>query len=91
MESGGAGEPDAVYRTLLEACASLKSFQKKAGAKCDDPDHPGNPIVNFHGEKQSHESLEYAIYPDARLARGRSGKEAKLSYCENLRIENAPA
>jgi transposase len=29
--------------TLLEACASLKSFQKKGAANHDDPDDPGNP------------------------------------------------
>ena len=44
--------------TLLEACASLKSFQKKGAAQQDDPDDPGNPTVNFHGEKRSNETHE---------------------------------
>src|SRR6059058_6536363 len=35
--------------TLLEAAASLKSFQRKGEARHDDPDDPGNPTVNFHG------------------------------------------
>src|SRR5581483_11114032 len=64
--------------TLLEACASLKSFQKK-GAKRDDSNDPGNPTVNFHGEKRSNETHESSTDPDAKLARKGSGKEAKLS------------
>src|SRR3954465_15249084 len=75
--------------TLLEACASLKSFQKKGATKHDDPDDPGNPRVNFHGEKRSNDSHESTTDPDARLARKGNGKEAKLSYCGNLLIENA--
>jgi transposase len=74
--------------TLLEACASLKSFQKKGATKHDDPDDPGNPTVNFHGEKRSNDSHESTTDPDARLARKGNGKEAKLSYCGNLLIEN---
>jgi transposase len=74
--------------TLLEACASLKSFQKKGTAKHEDPDDPGNPTVDFHGEKRSNDSHASTTDPDARLARKGSGKEAKLSYCGNLLIEN---
>jgi transposase len=74
--------------TLLEACASLKSFQKKGMAKHDDPDDPGNPTVNFHGEQRSNDTHQSTTDPDANLARKGSGKEAKLSYCGNLLIEN---
>jgi transposase len=74
--------------TLLEACASLKSFQKKGTKKPDDPEDPGNPTVNFHGEKRSNDSHESTTDPDSRLARKGTGKEAKLSYCGNLLIEN---
>src|ERR1700761_872411 len=74
--------------TLLEACASLKSFQKKGAAKHNDPDDPGNPSVNFHGEQRSNETYESTTDPDAKLARKGSGKEARLSYCGNLLIEN---
>ena len=74
--------------TLLEAGASLKSFQKKGTGKPDDPDDPGNPTVDFRGEKRSNDSHESTTDPDARLARKGSGKEAKLSYCGNLLIEN---
>src|SRR5438552_3444549 len=37
--------------TLLEAWASLKSFQPKQGKSAPPPDDPGNPTVNFHGVK----------------------------------------
>ena len=74
--------------TLLEAGASLKSFQKKGAGKDDDQDDPGNPTVDFRGEKRSNDSHESTTDPDARLARKGSGKEAKLSYCGNLLIEN---
>src|SRR4051812_42415008 len=74
--------------TLLEAGASLKSFHKKGAGKHDDPDDPGNPTVDFRGEKRSNDSHESTTDPDARLARKGSGKEAKLSYCGNLLIEN---
>ncbi len=74
--------------TLLEAGASLKSFQKKGAAQRNDLDDPGNPTVNFHGEKRSNETHESTTDPDAQLARKGQGKEAKLSYCGNLLIEN---
>src|SRR5271155_4563767 len=73
--------------TLLEAWASLKSFQAKdkPGAP---PDDPGNPTVDFHGQKRSNEPHESKTDPDARLARKGKGKEAKLSYNGNLLVEN---
>ena len=74
--------------TLLEACASLKSFPKQGTARHDDPDDPGNPTVNFHGEERSNDTHESTTDADAQLARKGSGKEAKLSYGGNLLIEN---
>lgn len=73
--------------TLIEAWASLKSFQGK-DQKNMPPDDPGNPTVDFHGEKRSNETHESTTDPDARLARKGSGKEAKLSYNGNLLTEN---
>ena len=35
--------------TLLEACASLKSFKKIGGDPEPPPDDPGNPKVDFTG------------------------------------------
>jgi transposase len=73
--------------TLLEACASLKSFQRK-DRKQDPPEDPGNPSVNFHGEKRSNETHQSTTDPDAMLARKGNGREAKLSYNANLLTEN---
>src|ERR1043165_6716310 len=73
--------------TLIEAWASLKSFQRKDG-KNPPPDDPGNPTVDFHGEKRCNQTHESSTDPDALLARKGNGKEAKLSYNGNLLIEN---
>jgi transposase len=73
--------------TLVEAWASLKSFQRK-DEKNTPPDDPGNPTVDFHGEKRSNQTHESTTDPDALLARKGNGKEAKLSYNGNLLIEN---
>lgn len=73
--------------TLVEAWASLKSFQRKDG-KNPPPDDPGNPTVDFHGEKRSNQTHESTTDPDAMLARKGNGKEAKLSYNGNLLVEN---
>ena len=43
--------------TLLEAWASVKSFQPKE-KKTLPPDDPRNPTVNFHGEKRSNDTHE---------------------------------
>ena len=74
--------------TLIEAWASQKSFQRKDGEQMPPPDDPGNPPVNFHGEKRSNATHESTTDPDARLARKSGGHEAKLAYCGNVLIEN---
>src|SRR3982750_2801170 len=73
--------------TLIEAWASLKSFQRKQRQNTP-PDDPGNPTVNFHGEKRSNQTHESTTDPDAMLARKGSGKEAKLSYSGHVLMEN---
>ena len=74
--------------TLLEAWASLKSFQPKQGKPTPLPDDPGNPTVNFRGEKRSNETHESKTDPDSLLARKSQGKESRLSYSGNLLVEN---
>src|SRR5882724_3351007 len=73
--------------TLIEAWASQKSFRRKDGGDTPPPDDPGNPTVNFHGEKRSNETHESTTDADARLARKSGGHEAKLAYCGNVLIE----
>jgi transposase len=74
--------------TLIEAWASQKSFQRKDSCDVKPPDDPGNPTVNFHGEKRSNQTHESTTDPDARLARKSGGHEAKLAYTGNVLIEN---
>jgi len=74
--------------TLIEAWASHKSFQRKDGSDQTPKDDPGNPTVNFHGEKRSNDTHQSTTDPDARLARKSGGHEAKLAYCGNVMIEN---
>src|SRR3954463_808500 len=73
--------------TLLEAWASLKSFQAKEQKASAPPHDPGNPSVDFHGQKRSNDTHESKTDPDAKLARKGPGKEAKLSYSGNLQVE----
>lgn len=76
--------------TLLEAWASLKSFKPKDRGKDSDPsdDDPGNPTVDFHGQKRSNETHESTTDSEARLARKGKGKEAKLCYSGHALMEN---
>jgi transposase len=74
--------------TLIEAWASLKSFQRKGQKPTPPPDDPGNPSVDFHGESRSNDTHQSTTDPDALLARKGNGKESKLSYNGNLLTEN---
>jgi len=76
--------------TLIEAWASMKSFKRKDGKarKKTPPDDPGNPTVNFHGEKRSNETHESTTDPEARLYKKSEGKEAKLCYSGHALMEN---
>ena len=74
--------------TLLEAWASLKSFQRKDAKGAPPPDDPGNATVDFHGETRSNQTHASKTDPEAKLARKGKGKEAKLSYNGNLLVEN---
>jgi transposase len=73
--------------TLLEAWAGAKGFQPR-DKKSPPPDDPGNPTVNFRGERRSNETHASKTDPDALLARKSGGKESKLSYSGNLLVEN---
>lgn len=75
--------------TLIEAMASLKSFRRK-DEKPEDrepPDDPGNPTVNFHGEKRSNATHASTTDPEAKLAR-KGSTESKMSYSAHALMEN---
>ena len=62
--------------TQLEAWASLKSFRCRDAAESDPPDDPGNPTVNFHGERRRNDTHQSTTDPEAMLHRKGQGKEA---------------
>lgn len=76
--------------TLIEAWASMKSFRKKDEKPGDrpPPDDPGNPTVDFHGEKRTNDTHQSTTDPESRLARKGKGKEAKLSFSQHALMEN---
>src|SRR5215472_1184832 len=74
--------------TRIEAWASLKSFKRKGQKPCAEPDDPGNPTVNFHGEQRTNATHLSTTDPEARLTRKGKGKEANLCYSANALVEN---
>jgi transposase len=73
--------------TLVEAWAGHKSFKKK-GSKTKPPDDPGNPTVDFSGERRSNTTHESATDPDAKLYRKSFGTESKLCYWGHVLMDN---
>jgi transposase len=75
--------------TLIEAAASLKSFKAKDHPPSNTPpDDPGNPTVNFRGEKRSNATHQSTTDPEARLAKKGRGFESKLAYIGHALMEN---
>lgn len=76
--------------TLIEAWASMKSFRPKSEKPEDrePPDDPGNPTVNFHGQKRRNDTHASTTDPEAKLAKKGKGKEAKLSFAAHALMEN---
>ena len=75
--------------TPIEAAASLKSFRPKESPALAAPaDDPGNPTVDFRGERRSNATHASTTDPEARLMRKGKGQEAKLSYLGHALMEN---
>jgi transposase len=74
--------------TLIEAWASLKSFQPKDRKDRTPPDDPGNPTVDFRGESRSNATHESTTDSEAKLMRKGAGKEARLSFGAHALMEN---
>jgi transposase len=86
--------------TLIESCASIKSFRPKAesdeksdgGDPEDRSDSNGfksrNAEIDFHGQKRTNESHRSRTDPEARLYRKSAGQEAKLSHLGHAIAEN---
>lgn len=67
--------------TLLEAWAGLKSFRPMDDDPRDQPppDGPGNPTVNFHGQRRSNATHQSTTDPEARLHRKGPGRELGIA------------
>ena len=75
--------------TRVEAWASQKSFKKKSAAETAMPvDDPGNPTVDFRGEKRCNETHQSTTDPEARLYKKAQGQEAKLGYLGHVLMDN---
>jgi transposase len=94
-EAGARGllsrEHFSVDGTLVDACASMKSFRPKDD---DDDDSRGdspkgrNEMVDFRGHKRRNDTHASMTDPDARLYRKSNGTTAKLCYGAHLLTEN---
>ena len=74
--------------TLIQAWASLKSFAPKGGGAKKTDDDPGNPSVDFKGQRRRNATHQSTTDPEARLAKKANGQEAKLCYGLHVLMEN---
>jgi transposase len=68
--------------SLLEACASMKSFKPKESSDDDDDGE------NFHGLKRSNKTHVSTTDNDAKLFRKSASKESRLCHMGHLLTEN---
>lgn len=86
-------DPFSVAGTLIESYASSKSLRpiqspdRKVSDGADD-DEPGNPTVNFRGEKRSNQTHRSLTDAESRLARKGQGQPAQLSHGGHVLMEN---
>lgn len=79
--------------TLIESYASIKSLrpieqQDQQVSDGSDDDDPGNPTVNFRGEKRSNKTHRSVTDAESRLARKGKGQPAKLCHGGHVLMEN---
>lgn len=75
--------------TLIEAWAGHKSFVKKdAPPPRQNGGDPGNPAMDFHGEKRTNDTHQSTTDPEARLYKKSTGKESKLSFLGHVVMDN---
>src|SRR5690606_5993968 len=78
VEEWASSDHFTVDGTLIESYASMKSLRPKTSdakqvSDGADDDDPGNPTVNFRGEKRSNRTHQSLTDPEARLARKSNG------------------
>ena len=83
-----SAEHFSVDGTLIEAAASIKSFRRRDEERQPPDDDPGNPSVDFRGERRSNETHQSRTDPEAQLMRKGKGKEARLVFMGHALMEN---
>ena len=74
--------------TLIEAWASQKSLvRREQPDRRDSDDDPGDPTVNFRGERRSNQTHVSASDPEARLVK-RKGEASGLAFLGHVLMEN---
>ena len=74
--------------TQLEAWASLKSFTRRDAGPSEPPDDPGNPTVDFRGERRTNATHASTTDPDAQLYKKADGQKSVLAYLGHVLMEN---
>lgn len=74
--------------TQLEAWASLKSFTRRDAPRREPPDDPGNPDVDFRGERRSNATHASTTDPDAQLYKKADGQKSVMAYLGHVLMEN---
>lgn len=76
--------------TLIQSWASLKSLKPRdeKAPKSPRDDDPGNPSVNFRGQKRTNATHVSATDPEARLYRKGEGQPALLCHSGHVLMEN---
>ena len=78
VEEWASSDHFTVDGTLIESYASMKSLRRKENEATrvsggSDDNDPGNPTMNFRGEKRSNRTHRSLTDPQARLARKSKG------------------
>jgi transposase len=74
--------------TQLEAWASLKSFTRRDAGRREPPDDPGNPDVDFRGERRSNATHASTTDPDAQLYKKADGQKSVMAYLGHVLMDN---
>lgn len=76
--------------TLIQAWASFKSLKAKDGSDDDrpPPEDPGNPAIDFKGEKRSNATHQSSTDPDARIYKKSKGSQCYMGFLGHALMEN---
>lgn len=93
IEQWASAEHFSVDGTLIDSYASMKSLRPIDSAAervsdGSDDDDPGNPTLNFRGQRRTNATHRSLSDPEARLMRKARGQQAKLAHAGHVLMEN---